>query len=158
MAIKETQITAEGLQKLEEELAQRKSVIREEILERIKEARAQGDLSENSEYDQAKEDQGKNESRIVELEQMIKTAVIIDTSASSKEGKVSLGCTVVLKDMETDEEETYTLVGTTEADPFDNKISNESPVGKDVIGKKIGDVVVAVTPAGELSYKILEVK
>ena len=158
MAIKETQITAEGLQKLEEELAQRKSVIREEILERIKEARAQGDLSENSEYDQAKEDQGKNESRIVELEQMIKTAVIIDTSASSKEGKVSLGCTVVLKDMETDEEETYTLVGTTEADPFDNKISNESPVGKAVIGKKIGDVVVAVTPAGELSYKILEVK
>lgn len=158
MAIKETQITAEGLQKLEEELAQRKSVIREEILERIKEARAQGDLSENFEYDQAKEDQGKNESRIVELEQMIKTAVIIDTSASSKEGKVSLGCTVVLKDMETDEEETYTLVGTTEADPFDNKISNESPVGKAVIGKKIGDVVVAVTPAGELSYKILEVK
>ena len=158
MAIKETQITAEGLQKLEEELAQRKSVIREEILERIKEARAQGDLSENSEYDQAKEDQGKNESRIVELEQMITTAVIIDTSASSKEGKVSLGCTVVLKDMETDEEETYTLVGTTEADPFDNKISNESPVGKAVIGKKIGDVVVAVTPAGELSYKILEVK
>ena len=158
MAIKETQITAEGLQKLEEELAQRKSVIREEILERIKEARAQGDLSENSEYDQAKEDQGKNESRIVELEQMIKTAVIIDTSASSKEGKVSLGCTVVLKHMETDEEETYTLVGTTEADPFDNKISNESPVGKAVIGKKIGDVVVAVTPAGELSYKILEVK
>ena len=158
MAIKETQITAEGLQKLEEELAQRKSVIREEILERIKEARAQGDLSENSEYDQAKEDQGKNESRIVELEQMIKTAVLIDTSASSKEGKVSLGCTVVLKDMETDEEETYTVVGTTEADPFDNKISNESPVGKAVIGKKIGDVVVAVTPAGELSYKILEVK
>ena len=158
MAIKETQITAEGLQKLEEELAQLKSVIREEILERIKEARAQGDLSENSEYDQAKEDQGKNESRIVELEQMIKTAVIIDTSASSKEGKVSLGCTVVLKDLETGEEETYTLVGTTEADPFDNKISNESPVGKAVIGKKIGDVVVAVTPAGELSYKILEVK
>ena len=158
MAIKETQITAEGLQKLEEELAQRKGAIREEILERIKEARAQGDLSENSEYDQAKEDQGKNESRIVELELMIKTAVIIDTSASSKEGKVSLGCTVVLKDMETEEEESYTLVGTTEADPFENKISNESPVGKAVIGKKIGDVVIAVTPAGELSYKILEVK
>ena len=158
MAIKETQITAEGLQKLEEELAQRKGAIREEILERIKEARAQGDLSENSEYDQAKEDQGKNESRIVELEQMIKTAVIIDTSASSKEGKVSLGCTVVLKDMETEEKESYTLVGTTEADPFENKISNESPVGKAVIGKKIGDVVIAVTPAGELSYKILEVK
>ena len=158
MATKETQITAEGLRKLEEELAHRKGPIREEIVERLKEARAQGDLSENSEYDQAKEDQGKNESRIVELELMIKTAVIIDTSASSKEGKVSLGCTVVLKDMETEEEESYTLVGTTEADPFENKISNESPVGKAVIGKKIGDVVVAVTPAGELSYKILEVK
>ena len=158
MATKETQITAEGLKRLEEELAQRKGAIREEIVERLKEARAQGDLSENSEYDQAKEDQGKNESRIVELEQMIKTAVIIDTSASSKEGKVSLGCTVVLKDMETDEEETYTLVGTTEADPFDNKISNESPVGTAILGKKIHDVVVANTPAGELSYEILEVK
>ena len=158
MAIKETQITAEGLQKLEEELAQRKGAIREEILERIKEARAQGDLSENSEYDQAKEDQGKNESRIVELEQMIKTAVIIDTTASGKEGIVSLGRTVVLKDIETGEEETYTVVGTTEADPFNNRISNESPVGSAILGKKVHDVVVANTPAGELSYEILEVK
>ena len=158
MATKETQITAEGLRKLEEELAQRKGPIREEIVERLKEARAQGDLSENSEYDQAKEDQGKNESRIVELEQMIKTAVLIDTSASAKEGIVSLGCTVVLKDVETAEEETYTLVGTTEADPFNNRISNESPVGKAVIVKKVGDTVVAVTPAGELSYEIMEIK
>ena len=158
MATKETQITAEGLKRLEEELAQRKGAIREEIVERLKEARAQGDLSENSEYDQAKEDQGKNESRIVELEQMIKTAVIIDTSASSKEGKVSLGCTVVLKDVETGEEETYAIVGTTEADPFNNKISNESPVGSAILGKKVHDVVVANTPAGELSYEILEVK
>ena len=158
MATKETQITAEGLKRLEEELAQRKGPIREEIVERLKEARAQGDLSENSEYDQAKEDQGKNESRIVELEQMIKTAVIIDTTASGKEGIVSLGCTVVLKDVETGEEETYAIVGTTEADPFNNKISNESPVGTAILGKKIHDVVVANTPAGELSYEILEVK
>ena len=158
MATKETQITAEGLKKLEEELAQRKGAIREEIVERLKEARAQGDLSENSEYDQAKEDQGKNESRIVELELMIKTAVIIDTSSSGKEGIVSLGCTVILKDVETGEEETYTVVGTTEADPFNNKISNESPVGTAILGKKIHDVVVANTPAGELSYEILEVK
>ncbi len=158
MATKETQITAEGLKKLEEELAQRKGPIREEIVERLKEARAQGDLSENSEYDQAKEDQGKNESRIVELELMIKTAVIIDTSSSGKEGIVSLGCTVILKDVETGEEETYTVVGTTEADPFNNKISNESPVGTAILGKKIHDVVVANTPAGELSYEILEVK
>ena len=158
MATKETQITAEGLKRLEEELAQRKGAIREEIVERLKEARAQGDLSENSEYDQAKEDQGKNESRIVELEQMIKTAVIIDTTASGKEGIVSLGCTVVLKDVETGEEETYAIVGTTEADPFNNKISNESPVGSAILGKKVHDVVVANTPAGELSYEILEVK
>ena len=158
MATKETQITAEGLKKLEEELAQRKGPIREEIVERLKEARAQGDLSENSEYDQAKEDQGKNESRIVELELMIKTAVIIETSSSGKEGIVSLGCTVILKDVETGEEETYTVVGTTEADPFNNKISNESPVGTAILGKKIHDVVVANTPAGELSYEILEVK
>ena len=158
MATKETQITAEGLKKLEEELAQRKGPIREEIVERLKEARAQGDLSENSEYNQAKEDQGKNESRIVELELMIKTAVIIDTSSSGKEGIVSLGCTVILKDVETGEEETYTVVGTTEADPFNNKISNESPVGTAILGKKIHDVVVANTPAGELSYEILEVK
>ena len=158
MATKETQITAEGLKRLEEELAQRKGPIREEIVERLKEARAQGDLSENSEYDQAKEDQGKNESRIVELELMIKTAVIIDTSSSGKEGIVSLGCTVILKDVETGEEETYTVVGTTEADPFNNKISNESPVGTAILGKKIHDVVVANTPAGELSYEILEVK
>ena len=158
MATKETQITAEGLRKLEEELAQRKGPIREEIVERLKEARAQGDLSENSEYDQAKEDQGKNESRIVELEQMIKTAVIIDTTASGKEGIVSLGCTVVLKDVETGEEETYAIVGTTEADPFNNKISNESPVGSAILGKKVHDVVVANTPAGELSYQIMEVK
>ena len=158
MATKETQITAEGLKRLEEELAQRKGAIREEIVERLKEARAQGDLSENSEYDQAKEDQGKNESRIVELELMIKTAVIIDTSSSGKEGIVSLGCTVILKDVETGEEETYTVVGTTEADPFNNKISNESPVGTAILGKKVHDVVVANTPAGELSYEILEVK
>ena len=158
MATKETQITAEGLKRLEEELAQRKGAIREEIVERLKEARAQGDLSENSEYDQAKEDQGKNESRIVELEQMIKTAVIIDTTASGKEGIVSLGCTVVLKDVETGEEETYAIVGTTEADPFNNKISNESPVGTAILGKKVHDVVVANTPAGELSYQIMEVK
>ena len=158
MATKETQITAEGLRKLEEELAQRKGPIREEIVERLKEARAQGDLSENSEYDQAKEDQGKNESRIVELELMIKTAVIIDTTTSGKEGIVSLGCTVILKDVETGEEETYTVGGTTEADPFNNKISNESPVGTAILGKKVHDVVLANTPAGELSYEILEVK
>lgn len=158
MATKETILTAEGLRKLEEELAQRKGAIREEIVERLKEARAQGDLSENSEYDQAKEDQGKNEGRIIELEQMIKTATIIDDSASKASGIVSLGSTVLLRDKETGEEETYTIVGTTEADPFENRISNESPVGAAILGKKVHSTVVANTPAGELSYEILEIK
>ena len=158
MATKETILTADGLKKLEEELAQRKGAIREEIVERLKEARAQGDLSENSEYDQAKEDQGKNEGRIIELEQMIKTATIIDNSASKAAGIVSLGSTVLLRDKETGEEETYTIVGTTEADPFENRISNESPVGAAILGKKVHSTVVANTPAGELSYEILEIK
>lgn len=158
MATKETILTADGLKKLEEELAQRKGAIREEIVERLKEARAQGDLSENSEYDQAKEDQGKNEGRIIELEQMIKTATIIDNSASKAAGVVSLGSTVLLRDKETGEEETYTIVGTTEADPFENRISNESPVGAAILGKKVHSTVVANTPAGELSYEILEIK
>lgn len=158
MATKETILTADGLRKLEEELAQRKGAIREEIVERLKEARAQGDLSENSEYDQAKEDQGKNEGRILELEQMIKTATIIDDSASKASGIVSLGSTVLLRDKETGEEETYTIVGTTEADPFENRISNESPVGAAILGKKVHSTVIANTPAGELSYEILEIK
>lgn len=158
MATKETILTAEGLQKLKDELAQRKGAIREEIVERLKEARAQGDLSENSEYDQAKEDQGKNEGRIIELEQMIKTATIIDNSATKAAGIVSLGSTVLLRDKETGEEETYTIVGTTEADPFENRISNESPVGAAILGKKVHSTVIANTPAGELSYEILEIK
>ena len=158
MATKETILTAEGLEKLKDELAQRKGVIREEIVERLKEARAQGDLSENSEYDQAKEDQGKNEGRIIELEQMIKTATIIDDSASKDAGVVSLGSTVILEDMETGEQETYTIVGTTEADPFENRISNESPVGKALIGRKVNDVVDVETQAGILKYKVLEIQ
>ena len=155
MASKETILTADGLKKLQEELAQRKGEIREEIVERLKEARAQGDLSENSEYDQAKEDQGKNEGRILELEQMIKTATIIDDSASKA---ASLGSTVLLKDVETGDEETYTIVGTTEADPFENRISNESPVGAAILGRKVHDVVITKTPVGELSYEIVEIK
>ncbi len=158
MATKETILTADGLRKLQEELAERKGAIREEIVERLKEARAQGDLSENSEYDQAKEDQGKNEGRIIELEYMIKNATIIDNTASKEAGVVSLGSVVLLKDLETGEEETYSIVGTTEADPFENRISNESPVGAAILGKKVGDTVIVNTPVGELSYKIEEIK
>ncbi|WP_405379355.1 transcription elongation factor GreA [Phascolarctobacterium sp.] len=155
---KETILTAEGLKKLEQELENLSTVRRQEVAERLKVAISYGDISENSEYDDAKSEQAFIEGRILELEQMIKTATIIDDTASKKEGIVSLGSTVLLKDTETGEEETYTVVGTTEADPFNNRISNESPVGAAILGQKVHSVVVANTPAGELSYEILEVK
>lgn len=158
MATKETILTAEGLKKLEDELENLRSVRRQEVAERLKVAISYGDISENSEYDDAKSEQAFIEGRILELEQMLKTATIIDDSASRKEGIVSLGSTVLLKDTETGEEETYTVVGTTEADPFNNRISNESPVGAAILGQKVHSVVAANTPAGELSYEILEVK
>lgn len=158
MANKETILTAEGLKNLEEELEHYRTVRRQEIAERLKVAISYGDISENSEYDDAKSEQAFIEGRILELEQMIKTATIIDDSASKKSGLVSLGSTVLLKDLETGEEETYTIVGTTEADPFKNRISNESPVGSAILGQKVKSVVIANTPAGELSYEILEIK
>ena len=153
---KEIILTAEGLKAKQDELDYLVTVKRPEILERIKEARAQGDLSENSEYDQAREDQGRNEGRIQELEAEIKNAVVLD-EATNKE-VVNLGATVVLEDMEFGDTETYTIVGTAEADPFAGKISNDSPVGAAVLGQKAGTVVNVVTPAGILNYKIVEIK
>ena len=158
MATKETILTADGLRKLEEELDNLRTVRRQEVAERLKVAISYGDISENSEYDDAKSEQAFIEGRILELEQMIKTAIIIDDSASKNTDEVSLGSTVLLKDLETEEEETYTIVGTTEADPFENRISNESPVGKAILKQKVGAIVVVPTPAGELSYKIIEIK
>ena len=159
MSSKETILTAEGLKKLEDELENLRSVRRHEVAEaeRIKVAIGYGDISENSEYDDAKNEQAFIEGRILELEQMISTATVID-SASNKEGVVMLGSTVVVKDMEFGDEETYTIVGTTEADPSKNRISNESPVGAAILGQKVNSVVQVHTPAGELSYQILEVK
>ena len=151
-------MSQEGYDKIVAELREMELVELPRVREAIAEARDKGDLSENSEYDQAKEDQGKNEGRILELEQMIKTATIIDDSASKAAGIVSLGSTVLLKDVETGDEETYTIVGTTEADPFENRISNESPVGAAILGRKVHDVVVTKTPVGELSYEIVEIK
>ena len=124
MSSKETILTAEGLKKLEDELENLRSVRRHEVAERIKVAIGYGDISENSEYDDAKNEQAFIEGRILELEQMISAATVID-SASNKEGVVMLGSTVVVKDMEFGDEETYTIVGTTEADPSKNRISNE---------------------------------
>ena len=157
MSSKETILTAEGLKKLEDELENLRSVRRHEVAERIKVAIGYGDISENSEYDDAKNEQAFIEGRILELEQMISTATVID-SASNKEGVVMLGSTVVVKDMEFGDEETYTIVGTTEADPSKHRISNESPVGAAILGQKVNSVVQVHTPAGELSYQILEVK
>lgn len=154
---KETQLTAEGKKKLQEELDYLVTVKRTEITERLKEARAQGDLSENAEYEQAREDQSFNEGRIQELEQMLKNAVVIDDSQSNKD-VVNFGATVILEDMEIGEQEEYTIVGTAEADSFAGKISNDSPVGAAILGRKAGDVVEVATPAGVLQYKIIEIK
>lgn len=148
--------TQEGYDLLMEELSNRKTTIRAEIANRIEEARSQGDLSENSEYDDAREAQAKNESRIHEIEELIKRAEIIaddeiDTNV------VSTGSTVVLKDMETKKEETYTLVGIAEENFFTNKISEESPVGKAIKGKKKGNTVEVTTPSGIIKYKIVKI-
>ncbi|MBQ1182287.1 MAG: transcription elongation factor GreA [Phascolarctobacterium sp.] len=157
MATKETILTAEGLIKLEDELNNLRTVRRQEVAERLKVAISYGDISENSEYDDAKSEQAFIEGRILELEQMINTATIIDDTANKKKGVVSLGSVVVVKDMETGEEEVYTIVGTTEADPFENRISNESPVGAAILGQKVNTVVQVNTPVGELAYKIVKV-
>lgn len=133
MGAKETILTAEGLRKLEDELENLRSVKRQEVAERIKVAISYGDISENSEYDDAKNEQAFIEGRIIELEQMISTATLIDETAKKKKGTVILGSTVIVKDMEFGDEETYTVVGTTEADPSQNRISNESPVGAAIL-------------------------
>lgn len=158
MGAKETILTAEGLRKLEDELENLRSVKRQEVAERIKVAISYGDISENSEYDDAKNEQAFIEGRIIELEQMISTATLIDETAKKKKGTVILGSTVIVKDMEFGDEETYTVVGTTEADPSQNRISNESPVGAAILGQKVNTVVQVNTPVGELSYKIVKIK
>ena len=140
MGAKETILTAEGLRKLEDELENLRSVKRQEVAERIKVAISYGDISENSEYDDAKNEQAFIEGRIIELEQMISTATLIDETAKKKKGTVILGSTVIVKDMEFGDEETYTVVGTTEADPSQNRISNESPVGAAILGQKVNTV------------------
>ncbi len=159
--VNETLITQEGLQQLKDELNELKSVRRIKVSKRIQEAIALGDLSENSEYDDAKNEQAFIEGRIAELEGKIRTAKIIQESEDSA-ARVRLGSKVVLEDVETGDQFDYTVVGTAEADPFNNKISNESPVGKAILGQTINaanPVVVTVkAPAGELKYRILPPK
>ena len=149
-------LTYEGLKKLEDELEDLKVVKRKEVAAKIKEAREQGDLSENAEYDAAKDEQRDIETRIEEIEKILKNSeVVLEEEADSD--KVSIGCMVKILDCEYDEELEYKIVGSTEANSLKGKISNESPVGRALIGKAVGDSVTIETQVGELTYKILEI-
>ena len=154
---KKNLLTYEGLQKLESELHNLKVVKRKEVAQKIKEAREQGDLSENAEYDAAKDEQRDIEARIDEIEKILKNAEVVVEEEVDLD-KISVGCRVKILDMEYDEELDYKIVGSTEANSLKGKISNESPVGKAIIGAKVGDTVTVETPAGELQYKILEIQ
>ena len=156
MADKSVMLTADGLKKLQEKLDYLKGERRKEVAERLKAAIALGDLSENSEYDDAKNEQAFLEGEILELEESIRNARIIE--ASSDSNTVSLGCQVVLKDIEFDEVDTYMIVGSTEADPDNGKISNESPVGLAIMGQAVGSVVDVVVGDNIIQYQILEIK
>ncbi|CAM3962148.1 transcription elongation factor GreA [Alicyclobacillus pomorum] len=157
MTEKEVLLTPEGLQKLEDELEHLKSVKRREVAERIKLAISYGDISENSEYEDAKNEQAFVEGRIMTLEKMLRNARIIHEDDVNTD-VVSIGSTVLLKDVEFDEEVEYTIVGSAEADPASNKISNESPVGRALLGKAIGSMVDVAVPAGTIRFQILEIK
>lgn len=150
-------LTYEGVRKLEDELEYLKTVKRKEVTLKIKTAKDFGDLSENSEYDEAKNDQAFIEGRIALLESMLKSAKIIDEDDITTD-TVNVGCTVKVKDMEFDDEIEYTIVGSAEADPGQLKISNESPVGRSLLGKKVGDVVEVSVPDGVIKYTILEIR
>ena len=152
-----TVLTEEGLKKLEAQLDYLISVRRNEVSEQIAVARGFGDLSENAEYDEAKKEQAKVEEEIVRQTHTIRTAVVVADSDISTE-KVSVGTTVRVKDVDTGDEDEYAIVGANESDPYENKISNESPVGAGLLGAKKGQIVTIEIPAGELHYEVLEIK
>ncbi len=156
MAGKEVLLTDEGLKKLEEELEYLKTQKRQEVAEKIKHARGFGDLSENSEYDEAKDEQAKVELRIVEIEKMLKNAKIIDNEEINLD-IVSVGTKLKIYDFDFDEEVSYSVVGSTEADPDSGKISDESPIGRALLGRKAGETVDVDTPGGTIKLKILEI-
>lgn len=149
-------LTREGLERLKERLDYLINVRRPEIARQIQEAKAEGDISENAGYDEAKTAQAFLEGEIMELQWKIDHAVIIDNDGSS--GVVSLGSRVVVRDGETGEEETYIIVGSTEADPFNGRISNESPMGQALMGRQVGDVVHVQTPGGTLQVEIVDIQ
>ncbi|WP_278381789.1 transcription elongation factor GreA [Clostridium tyrobutyricum] len=150
-------ITYEGVKKLEDELENLRIVKRREITEKIKSALSFGDLSENSEYDDAKNEQAFVEGRIVQLENMLKNVTIVDESEIPSD-IVSVGSIVKIKDYDFDEEVEYHIVGSAEADPINNKISNESPVGKSLLNKRIDDIIEVRIPDGVSRYKILSIR
>ena len=150
-------LTYAGLKKYEDELSELKVVKRKEVAQKIKEAREQGDLSENAEYDAAKDEQRDIELRIEELEKLLKNAEVVVEDEIELD-KISVGCEVKVYDVEFEEEMDFRIVGSTEANSLQNKISNESPVGKALIGKRVGDSVVVETQAGEIEYKVLDIK
>lgn len=153
---KEFKLTAESLENLKEELDFLKTVREKEVAEQIKEARSFGDLSENSEYDEAKNEQGKVFSRIAEVENILAHAVIITNDMYSGD-EVSPGCRFKVEDMEFGDVEEYHFVGSQEANPMEGKVSDESPFGKAMLGNKVGDVIEVDAPAGAVKYKILEI-
>lgn len=152
---KEIFLTKEGLNELQEELKDLKENKRPEVINQIKEARAQGDLSENAEYHAAKDKQGQIEARIKEIEYLIDNATLISNTKSST---VKIGSTVEIEYVEDNETDTYQIVGSTEADPFENKISNESPIAIAIIGKKVGETVSIDSPNGSYDIKIVSIK
>ena len=156
MTAKRTILTYTGLKALENELEELKVVRRKEVAQKIKEAREQGDLSENAEYDAAKDEQRDIEARIEEIEKILKNADVVDEEEVDLD-KISVGCTVLLYDEEFEEEVEYKIVGSTEANSLSGKISNESPLGKALLGKTVGDVIVVEAQAGTMEYKVLKI-
>ena len=149
-------LTKKGYDERVARLEELKVVRRKEVAQKLKEAREQGDLSENAEYDAAKDEQRDIEARIEELEKILKNAEVVVEEEADLD-KVSIGCSVKILDCEFDEELEYKIVGSTEANSLKGKISNESPVGKALLGKQVGDTVTVETPAGEFSYKVLSI-
>ncbi|MBC5788577.1 MULTISPECIES: transcription elongation factor GreA [Clostridiaceae] len=153
---KQTILTSEGLARLEEELEELKTVKRKDVADKIKVALSFGDLSENSEYDEAKNEQAIIEARIAQLDAMLKNAKVLDDDEVTTD-KVSVGSKIRLKDIEFDEEVEYSIVGSTEANPDEGKISDESPIGKGLMGRSVGDVVEIEVPSGMIEFEILEI-
>ena len=157
MVEKKHLLTQEGLKELEQELEYLSVTRRQEIAEKLQEARAQGDLSENAEYDAAKDEQRDIEARIEELEKILKNAEVVDEDEVDLD-KINIGCMVKILDVEFNEELEYKIVGSTEANSLKGKISNESPVGKALMGCKVGDTVEVDTQVGVIAYKVLEIQ